>query len=252
MTSSMLRVLLHLAAVAALTALTQIGGVAWLVSLGFRLRIAAFLTSYVAFTALASVAAPMLGRVPISCGGDGPLRMQSSFYCISNRNYVVPELADVAEDLAAQVATKYPGTVTLALDGNFPFFQGFPLLPHLSHDDGRKLDLAFYYMDGQGAYLPGRTRSPIGYFAFEDGPTHCPPRWPTLRWDLGWLQPLLPEYQPDGLRMVEMLNWLANDPRVARVFLEPHLLESLGAASNKFGFQGCRAARHDDHVHIQI
>lgn len=49
-----------------------------------------------------------------------------------------------------------------------------------------------------------------------------------------------------------MLNWLAADPRVGRIFVEPHLRESLGLASEKFGFQGCRAARHDDHVHFQL
>lgn len=31
------------------------------------------------------------------------------------------------------------------LDANFPFKDGFPLLPHLSHDDGRKVDIAFMY-----------------------------------------------------------------------------------------------------------
>jgi hypothetical protein len=32
---------------------------------------------------------------------------------------------------------KFPGTVTIALDANFPFVNGFPLLPHLSHADGK-------------------------------------------------------------------------------------------------------------------
>ena len=60
------------------------------------------------------------------------------------------------------------------LDGNFPFITGFPLLPHLSHDDGEKVDLAFYYADDTG-YLRGATRAPIGYFAFEDGTSNCQP-----------------------------------------------------------------------------
>ena len=243
---------LHLLAVAALTVLTQVGGLAWLLSLRTRHRMLVFVLAYFALSASAWMLAPLFGRVPLSCGGSGPLRMQSWVYCLANRNYVVPELASAAADLAADVNRRHPGTLTLALDGNFPFFSGFPLLPHLSHDDGRKLDLAFYYMDRQGSYLRGVTRSPIGYFAFEQGPTQCPPHWLSLRWDLDWLQPHLPHYSPEPSRMIAMLDWLATDPRISRVFVEPHLLSTLGRVSPKFGFQGCRAARHDDHVHIQL
>ena len=62
---------------------------------------------------------------------------------------------------------KFPGTQVLALDANFPFLDGFSMFPHLSHADGRKLDVAFLYEseDGQSAF--GATRSPIGYWAFE-------------------------------------------------------------------------------------
>lgn len=247
-----MRFILHLGAFVALTALTQIGGIAWVASLRFRSRIFAFLASYAILSALAWNLAPLLGRVPMGCGGDNPLQMQSWVYCLANRNYVVPDLAKAAEDLAIHMDQLHPGTITLALDGNFPFIAGFPLLPHLSHDDGRKLDLAFYYMDRQGDYLPGATRSPAGYFAFEDGPTHCPPQRLSLRWDLDWLQPLWPDHKAEPVRMAAMLDWLAHDQRIGRVFIEPHLLETLGATSEKFGFQGCRAARHDDHVHIQL
>ncbi|HKK76486.1 MAG TPA: hypothetical protein VJ953_15505 [Saprospiraceae bacterium] len=31
------------------------------------------------------------------------------------------------------------------LDANFPFWNEFPLLPHLSHDDGKKVDISFLY-----------------------------------------------------------------------------------------------------------
>ena len=231
--------------------LTQLGGIAWLASLAFRRRILAFVVAYAALGVVAWTVAPLFGRVPIPCHG-APLRAQSWLYCLMNRTYVVPELARTAEALAADMDRRFPGTVTLALDGNFPFVSGFPLLPHLSHDDGRKLDLAFFYMDAQGRYLPGKTRSPIGYFAFEPGPTQCPPRWLTLRWDMDWLQPMLPGHAPEPERMAAMLAWLADSPQIGRVFVEPHLLDALGLTSSKFGFQGCRAARHDDHVHIQL
>lgn len=247
-----MRIIGHAFAIVTLTLLTQIGGIAWAVSLMVRRRLVAFVAAYLVLLALSWSLAPLAGRVALSCTGDGPLQMQSWVYCLANRNYVVPELAEAAQDLAQAVAMRHPGTITLALDGNFPFVTGFPLLPHLSHDDGRKLDLAFYYADAQGNYLPGATRSPLGYFAFEDGPTDCPPRWLSLRWDLAWLQPLWPEYRLEPARMQIMLEWLAADPRIERVFIEPHLRAVLGVQSDKFRFQGCRAARHDDHVHIQL
>jgi len=54
------------------------------------------------------------------------------------------------------------------LDANFPFFDGFPILPHLSHNDGNKIDIAFYYGDPSiGQYLRGKAKSPIGYWGFE-------------------------------------------------------------------------------------
>lgn len=247
----MLRVIWHLAVTLALTVLTQLGGVAWLISLLFRRKLTVFITAYALLWIMAVGVAPLMGRVPLGCADRGALQMQSWFYCLANRNYVAPELADMVGDLAADMEAQFPGTITLVLDGSFPFIAGFPLLPHLSHDDGRKLDLAFYYRDESG-YLPGKTRSPLGYFAFEDGPTACPSDPAGLRWDMGWLQPFLPAYSPDEERMTAMLTWLARDERVGRIFIEPHLTERYGLASAKVGFQGCHAARHDDHVHIQL
>ncbi len=178
--------------------------------------------------------------------------MQSLFYCGLNRHYVAPELAEMLDDVAADVAARYPGTVTLVLDANFPLFDGFPLLPHVSHDDGRKADLAFYYADDT-RYLPGAVRSPIGYFAFEDGPTHCPAdAWPTLRWSFGWVQPLWRGWRLEPARTAYLVERLAQDARVSRVFLEPHLVQDLGLSHPKIRFQGCRVARHDDHIHVEI
>ncbi|MEP5728850.1 MAG: hypothetical protein ABJL67_05705 [Sulfitobacter sp.] len=177
--------------------------------------------------------------------------MQSKVYCVLNRQYVVPELKDVLMDHAQQMQARFPGTVTRVLDANFPYLTGFPLLPHLSHDDGRKVDLAFYYRDNTG-YLPGTVRSPIGYFAFEDGPTTCPDNALTLRWNMSWLQNLWPAYRPDDFRMKAALQLLDKDDRVGKVFIEPHLKNRIDVLSNKIRFQGCRAARHDDHIHLQL
>ncbi|ETD81841.1 hypothetical protein [Rhodobacter capsulatus] len=241
----------HLALAAVLTVLTQLGGLAWLISRLFRRKFLAFALLYAGLWLGALMIAPHFGRVPISCHGEGPLGMRSWVFCLANRNYVAPELKAAATDMATEMARTHPGTVTLALDGNFPFLNGFPLLPHLSHKDGRKLDLAFYYAD-HGRYLPGQTRSPLGYFAFEPGPSTCPPRFPTLRWDLDWLQPLWPDYAPEPERMRLALRLLSRDPRIGKIFLEPHLAAKFGAGASKIRFQGCAAARHDDHIHIQL
>jgi hypothetical protein len=247
----MLRFITNACAFLFLTILTQIGGIAWLVAMFFRRRLVAFMLAYVALTAAAVWIAPNFGRVALSCFDDGPLQVQSLMYCALNRHYVTPELRDVLIDTAEEMDRRYPGTETLVLDANFPFWDGFPLLPHLSHDDGEKVDLAFFYRDETG-YLPGATRSPIGYFAFEPGPTECTPTWPTLRWDLDIFQPLWRDYELDTERMAAIMRLLANDKRVGKTFIEPHLVHLLQVSHPRIRFQGCRAARHDDHIHFQL
>lgn len=250
----MIRAAGHLALVLALTALTQLGGIAWALALMFRRRLLAFGLFYGLIWAAAFVLAPMAGRVPLPCFGEA-LRMQSPAYCLMMRHYVVPEMANLAHDTAQRMTTGYPDAMTLALDAGFPFLDGMPLLPHLSHHDGRKLDLAFYYMDRQGTYLPGKTRSPIGYWAFEEdrsGADPCPPALLTMRWNMGWLQPLWPDRPIEGRRSAALAQALLDDPRLGRMFLEPHLAKSFGLSDPRVRFQGCRAARHDDHIHIQL
>lgn len=234
-----------------LTLLSQLGGIALLVAQCFRRRLLAFLVAYVALSAAAFWIAPAFGRVPLSCGSDGTLRVQGWMFCALNRNYVTPQTAAVLRETADAVDRRYPGTVTLVLDANFPFAKGFPLLPHLSHDDGTKADIALFYRQ-DGRYLPGKTRSPIGYFAFEDGPSDCPGAWPTLRWNFSALQALWPAYDLDAARTRYILSRLVRDPRVGKIFVEPHLKMRLGLSDEKIRFQGCRAARHDDHIHVQL
>lgn len=243
--------LLHSIVFVFLTLLTQLGGVAWVISRFFKWRLVAFLSTYVALSIAAVWVAPAFGRVALSCRADGPLQVQSWMYCAFNRTYLDPELRDVLNDTAEAMDQRFPGTETLVLDASFPFFDGFPLLPHLSHDDGAKVDLAFYYRDETG-YLPGATRSPVGYFAFEEGPTPCATSWPSLRWDLAGLQPLWKPYALERERMRAVLQVLTSDARVGTIFVEPHLRDALGVSHPKLRFQGCRAARHDDHIHFQL
>ena len=178
--------------------------------------------------------------------------MQSVAYCLTLRNFVTPEMALVAGTAAEAVARDYPGAVTLALDGSFPFLDGMPLLPHLSHDNGQKLDFAFSYMK-DGTYAPGITRSLFGYWAFElDNETDCPPVWLTTRWNMTWLQALWPDRPLEPERTAALARALLADPMVGKVFVEPPLARQLGLKDAKLRFQGCRAARHDDHIHAQL
>jgi hypothetical protein len=245
----MIRIAGHGVAILALTLLTQLGGIAWVIALFFRHRLIAFMLAYAALWTLAYTTSP---RVALPCFGE-PLRMQSPLYCALNRHYVAPALAAVAKDAATQMAQTYPRTVTLALDGSFPFLTGMPLIPHLSHDDGEKLDFAFFYTTPDGTALPGRTRSPLGYFAFEDVPPEtCPTDTLTLRWRLSWLQTLWPDRPLDAPRTAALITAFTADPRVAKIFVEPPLAARLGLSHPKIRFQGCRVARHDDHIHIQL
>jgi hypothetical protein len=199
--------------------------------------------------------------VPLACAsGSAPYSAGNTLYCLLNRNYVDARLKSMLENLSRHMNVTYPGTRTLYLDANFPFIDGFPLLPHLSHDDGRKLDLGYYYTDANGTYLPGALRSPIGYWGFEqparreDAACSGNP-WLSLRWDMNWLQPFWPNYKLDVERTREAVNWLTTNGRefgVERLFMEPHMAQRLSVSSPILKFQGCHAARHDDHIHVQI
>ncbi|MCB9947245.1 MAG: hypothetical protein H6842_05370 [Rhodospirillaceae bacterium] len=233
---------------------------AWRLALG----LACFAVAYgVLSLAVVPPLARLGGRVPLQCfaGDAAPYQAVSPLFCAANRHYVAPEVRMMVEALAQGLAARYPGTVVQYLDAGLPFVDGFPLVPHLSHDDGGKIDLAYFYQDGDGAYVPGLHRWPIGYWAFEQPLPGA--RLPcagmaagfTLRWDMGWLQPLLPAHPVDTPRMVAMLAWLLNQGTAAgvrTVLLEPHLADRWQVGGAALRFQGCRAARHDDHVHVSV
>lgn len=268
-----MKLLFNIAIALALTLLTQLGGMAWVFAalvarrlFGHRARLAIvcllFIVTYGAAWAAAQVLAPNWGRVAIPCANVPTTQIRTPLlYCALLRNFVAPDVRDHGDALAQAVDDAFPGSVTLALDGGFPFWDAFPMLPHLSHANGRRLDLAFFYADPSGRYRPGHLRSPIGYGAFErPGPgasTPCAGRADrlTLRWDWTWLQPAVSDAVLEPERTGFALRWLARtrpkDGRV-RLFIEPHLAERFQASGPAIGFQGCRAARHDDHVHMHL
>lgn len=254
----------HGLAVLLLTLLTFVGGIAWAAALfGTHIHfLFRFTLAYLALS-LALLWLPHLlfqnsvvsvPRISNSVQSSQFLKTPA-VYRLMNRDFVTPDLHGVARDLADHMARHFPATprtVTYALDGNFPFFDWLPLLPHLSHNDGKALDLALYWQDANGAYVAGPGKSPLGYWGYVDGPSDCTPRAFDLRWDLNWLQPRLPDLQLDVARTREALIWLSQDRRVHKILIEPHILAQIGYDHPKIRFQGCAAARHDDHIHIQL
>jgi hypothetical protein len=231
------------------------------------IRMALFIVLYAAAWPAVGALAAATGRVPLPCGGDGALRVALPHIgCVLHRHYVSPALMMMLEAMAEDVSAKFPGTRTLLLDANFPFLDGFPMLPHLSHDDGHKADLAFYYAHRDGAYARGQIASPFGYWAFVDsgeqlvdfGPPLCPEdMWPTLRWDMDWLQPLMRrDLVLEESRNEALLEWVVTHGQehgLGKLLVEPRV--SIGLGFEGYGiiaFQGCSAARHDDHMHVQL
>ena len=248
-----------------LTALTQIGGLALLPAvllerLGKGRAVLAFALGYAALFPAVAVIAPWTGRVRLPClesevEAAGGLRPATLWTCALHRSYATPVAREELGRLAAAMRDRFPGTETRYLDAGFPFGDGFPLVPHLSHDDGRKVDLALFRSGPAAVPRGDPARGPLGYFAYEPPragePAPCRGVRSWLRWDLDALQPFV--YRPlDAERTRAGVEWLAARERVARMFLEPHLKERLGLESSKVRFQGCQAARHDDHLHVEF
>ena len=101
---------------------------------------------------LVTPAAVSPGLVPLPCAETGPLRPHTRGYCLARRHYVRagPRAALLAAATALQA--RYPGTVIRYMEGSWPAGTR-PMPPHLSHGDGRQLDLALFYVDRRGRPL---------------------------------------------------------------------------------------------------
>ena len=263
-----------------LTAVTQIGGlllwVSWpLLRIAHArfagrsrwLRMAAPAAVFLMIYAVASfVAVPPLAsalgrdRLPCFAAEVRPLQAVSPLFCLTNRNYARPPVHRLLDDLSTAMAREAPGTVTGYLDAGFPFLDGFPMLPHLSHRTGQDVDLAFFYRHrADNAQRPAAGAWPVGYWVYaqpkpgEAWP--CASRFTDLRWDFDWLQPVFSGVVLDEPRTGAMMYWLTTHGRrygLQKILLEPHLQQRLETDPALTRFQGCRAARHDDHIHLQI
>ena len=66
------------------------------------------------------------------------------------------------------------------------------------------------------------------------------------------LQPLFGPPRLDEERTRSLTQALVDRPAIRKLFIEPHLRDRLSVPSSKIRFQGCHAARHDDHIHVQL
>jgi hypothetical protein len=195
------------------------------------------------------------GLVPLPCRGT-PLHPVAQVYCGGHRHYVTPDARDALIEAAAGLARAFPGSSVQFMEASWPSALR-PMPPHFSHGDGREVDLALFYEDRDGRPRPGppilsgQPNGP-GYGAYE------PPQREADRVCVG-VRRGQPDpaadrsWRLDEARTRDLIRRLVADPRVRRVFLEPHLKARLGFAREpKVRFAGCAAARHDDHIHVDF
>lgn len=194
------------------------------------------------------------GLVTAPCHGPAPLRPAAAFFCTKGRNYMTQQARAALIDAAEALNRRYPRTILTFMDASGPDGRK-PFKPHLSHGDGRQIDLADFYQSRSGRRLAGPPpASRAGYGAFE------PPRPGDPLPCRGIDRPNDDRDPPadriwrlDDERTATLVKILVADPRVRRVFIEPHLKRRFGLSeSPKVRFAGCQAARHDDHIHVDF
>lgn len=252
-----------------LTVVTQVGGVVYAGSLLWkRWRPSArwgwtyFPTLYLVVWLAVPSLARLGGRVPLPYRAttEVPLQAQSMFTVLANRHYVKPALKTEVVAVTQALAKQNPGMVVTYLDANFPFMDGFPLLPHRSHSDGRKIDLAFFYQQ-EGA-LTSRAPGFLGYGRCAE-PKPGELDQPGICANKGyWQYSILPKlaaplvgkkYVLDEQPTREMVRASARREGIGKLFLEPHLKTRWDLSDyGKIRYHGCGAVRHDDHLHVQL
>ena len=277
MKMKIIRISLVLLLFSILTVLTQVGGVIYLISLLLHKYVhkwtknkvyraayncALFLVLYCLATFLVVPGiAKSFGRVPLPMTQKNHLRPLNLITCILNRHYVKLEMRTIAYEVANQMNEKYPGTCINYLDANFPLFDYFPLFPHLSHDDGKKLDLSFCYRKSKTNQSTNQCPSFIGYGICEeplpneeDMPCSCSKQG---FWQYSLMSKIIPQgnkkkFTFDESKTRSLIDLFIDKPSIEKIFIEPHLKTRLCLSSNKVRFHGCQAVRHDDHIHVQI
>lgn len=251
-----------------LTLISQIGGIVYIVAsmISRCLKSRRRMTRYIVFVALYCLStflivpplAKLCGREKITCND----RIKPANFIINllNRNYVTPELNAYLNEVSRNDKLKRFDVEVRYLDACFPFIDGFPLLPHLSHNDGRKIDLSFIYEDKSGQVI-NKSKSVSGYGVFEpaneseiDQTEICLGRgfsqydYPKY-FTLGRIHSHL-QFSNNGTAV--LIQSLLETDELEKMFIEPHIKQRLGFNDSRIRFQGCYSVRHDDHIHLQV
>lgn len=202
--------------------------------------------------------APFFGREKIK--ESEFVQAHSFFYVLANRNYVRTELNESISKIAIEFGQKHEGIKMAYLDANFPFINKFPLLPHLSHNDGKKIDISLIYQNENGQ-LTDKKPSISGYGAYE-GPTEKEFDQITICKKRGNWQYDFPKYLTlgtinDDIKFSQkatrdLANLIVAQNEIGKLFIEPHLKNRMNLTSGKVRYHGCQAVRHDDHLHFQL
>ena len=261
-----LKIILQLILFIILTVVTQIGGVVYLLSLfvlSFRkqksnIRISIVFTGLYLLSTffLIPFVAPIFGREKIITT-EG-IHSTNYMTILLNRNYVRPEL----NKILLQTEKDLKGTAIKIhyLDANFPFINNFPLLPHLSHNDGKKIDISLIYEKENGA-ISEKQKSVSGYGVFVNSKANEFNQIKTCL-EKGFFQYDYPKYITFGeinknLVFSEkgtkrLINSILKNKNVGKIFIEPHLKKRMNLSNSRIRYHGCRAVRHDDHIHLQL
>ncbi|WP_445738092.1 hypothetical protein [Mariniflexile sp.] len=263
-----MKVLLHLAIILFLTVLTQIGGVIYLITILIinrkserkRLkRTFTFLLLY-AFTTFMIIphVAEIFGREKVK--ETEIIKANTFFAKLLNRNYVKPELNMLLQKISTDFRKSHQGINIVYLDANFPFINKFPLLPHLSHNDGKKIDLSFIYQLETGE-ITNKKPSISGYGVYVN-PNENEIKQYQICEENGYWQYDFSKYLTFGTinrdiqfsqnATKDLIYSIIKQQETGKNFIEPHLKNRMKLTSDKIRFQGCRAVRHDDHIHVQL
>ena len=247
-----------------MTVLTQIGGVLFLLSLYISKKVKSkihcsllFIIFYASATFIfVPIVAPIFGRERVANATN--LKPTSYATILLNRNYVRPRLNKLLLSTAKKLENK--GVQLNYLDANFPFINKFPLLPHLSHNDGKKIDISLIYEDKMGN-ITTKQRSRLGYGVFV-APTEKEHNQIAYCLKKGYFQYDYPKYfsfgkindslvfSKKGTKL--LIQTLLQEKQLGKLFIEPHLKQRMHLDNKKIRYHGCHAVRHDDHIHIQL
>lgn len=262
-----------------LTVLTQVGGLLYILyqpikiiiekrngrKIGIFTRIGLFLTLYLTATFLfIPPIAKQFGRVPMPfyATQKSAIKPLTILTYLLNRHYVRPQLLEVISRTTHTFKKECPNCQIVYLDANFPFWNGFPLLPHLSHNDGRKLDLTFVYKDARTLKVRNTSPSFFGY-GVNESPRKGEVNQPNIcrkkgHWQYSFLEKITPQWNKDKILVDEaktkrLIQLLAKQKAIGKIFIEPHLKTRWGLENYaKIRYHGCHAVRHDDHIHVQL